>query len=86
MKEAGIVSVRVVCPIVQAVFEPRQGGGGAVAEAFSTACAKGDDIHVSDFDSIFKSEDAFAFAAVRLHIPLSTGLCRSALNISEAFS
>ena len=38
----------------------------AVAEAFSTACAKGDDVKVEDFDDVFKSEDAFAFAKVRL--------------------
>ena len=38
----------------------------AVAEAFSVACAKGDDVKVEDFDEVFKSEDAFAFAQVRV--------------------
>ena len=38
----------------------------AVAEAFSEACAKGDDVKVEDFHEVFRSEDAFAFAQVRL--------------------
>ena len=54
---------------------------GAVSEAFSTACTKGDDIKVSDFDSIFKSEDGFAFAAVRLNTPSSAS--RNHLVISK---
>lgn len=37
----------------------------AVAEAFRLACEKGDNVTVSDFDDVFQSEDAFAFAAVR---------------------
>lgn len=38
---------------------------GAVASAFELACDKGDNVTVADFDDVFKSKDAFAFASVR---------------------
>lgn len=37
----------------------------AVANAFKLACEKGDNVTVADFDDVFKSKDAFAFAKVR---------------------
>ena len=48
---------------------------GAVASAFKLACDKGDDVTVSDFDDVFKSKDAFAFASVRT-APLQLGTPR----------
>ena len=37
-----------------------------MATAFQLACEKGDNVTVTDFDDVFQSEDAFAFAAVRI--------------------